>query len=485
MIKVTHQNHSIYREDLYLCLNAMLNIGCLHEHRDQHITAQFAALNDRSRCDGQFYDMLFSDCVAKSMDKVNADGTFTLRYAAISLASSISSTFLARNYCSTALTTFIDVLSEQNDGLSHLSQLVNELKGLDIRNESFVDDILLLLTHVGSTRYGVDALERDGLVDVLDNLAPLNIVIGPRNNEAIENKFMPVLNLLRAIAASHPTSDRILSTCARFLSSNNLIITSIMQFTLKSIRGMQILNTIVITSCMIAACQAPSKKRRAYEISESLWDSEYGGRSDVYTIDLCNLIKMIGLDDPTVIENRIIAYQSNCWWNQITPITHQERMMYRYHEQKFNDQKRHVGITFLKYASSFLRIRANMLKSNKERSIINKANTDNTSKSDSTLDFIVIIRLLNKILGQLYSEGLGNDSTNRDLENIAENLVIVTYKIIDSSSDGDITSWKEFVRDLFNVSVRLSRLQNRDYDFINKVISWIRDIIDNEFKSSI
>ena len=486
MIKVTHQKHSIYREDLYLCLNAMLNIGCLQEqYRNEHIVAQFAALNDRSKCDVQFYDLLFSDCVAKSMDKVNADGTFTLRYAAISLASSIASTFLANTNGSAALTTFVDVLSAQNVGLSHLTLLINELKGANSRNESFIDDILLLLTHVGSTRYGVDVLERNGLLDILDNLAPLNIAIGPKNNVAIENNFMPVLNLLRTIAASHPTSEKILSTCAKFLSNNNLIITSIMQFTLKSMRGMQILNTVIITSCMIAACQSPTKKRRAYEINESLWDSEYGYRSDVYMTDLCNLIKMIGLDDPIVVENRNIRHQSNCWWNQIAPSTHQEKMLFKYHLQKFNDQKRQLGILFLKYASSFLRIRANMFKSNKERSIINKANNENTPKADSTLDFIVIIRLLNKILGQLYLEGLNNNGASRDLENIAENLVMVVYKVIDSSTDNDIITWKEFIKDLFSVNDRLGRLQNSDYDFINKVVSWIRDIIDNEFKASI
>ncbi len=486
MIKVTHQKHSIYREDLYLCLNAMLNIGCLHEqYRNQHIVAQFSALNDRSKCDSQFYDMLFSDCVAKSMDKAIVDGTFTLRYAAISLTSSISSTFLANSNGSAALSTFIDVLSEQNDGLSHLTLLINELKGINNRNELFIDDILLLLTHVGSTRYGVDVLERNGLVDILDNLAPLNIVIGPKNNIAIENKFVPILNLLRTIAASHPTSEKILSICAKFLSNNNLIVTSIMQFTLKSMRGMQILNSIIITSCMIAACQTPTKKRRAYEINESLWDSEYGYRTDIYMTDLCNLIKMIGLDDPTVVENRSIRYQSNCWWNQITPSTHQEKMLHKYHQQKFNDQKRQLGILFLKYSSSFLRIRANALKSNKDRSLINKSSNENISKSNSTLDFIVIIRLLNKILGQLYLEGMNNDGVSRDLENIAENLVIVVYKVIDSSTDTDIISWKEFVKDLFSVNDRLSRLQNRDFDFINKVISWIRDIIDNEFKTSI
>lgn len=492
MIKVTHQKHSIYREDLYLCLNAMLNIGCLHkQYHNQHIAAQFSALKDRSKCDSQFYDMLFSDCVAKSMDKIIVDGAVTLRYAAISLASSISSTFLANNNGSAALSTFIDVLSEQNDGLSHLTLLINELKGINNRNESFIDDILLLLTHVGSTRYGVDVLERNGLVDILDNLAPLNVVIGSKNNSAIENKFVPILNLLRTIAASHPTSEKILSICAKFLSNNNLIVTSIMQFTLKSMRGMQILNAIVITSCMIAACQSPTKKRRAYEINESMWYSEYGFRTDIYMTDLCNLIKMIGLDDPTVVENRSITYQSNCWSNQITPTTHQEKMLHKYHQQKFNDQKRQLGILFLKYSSSFLRIIANILKSNKDRSLINKSNNENILKSNTTLDFVVVIRLLNKILGQLYLEGLNNDEelnndgVNRELENIAENLVIVVYKVIDSSTDTDIISWKEFLKDLFSVNNRLSRLQGRNFDFINKVISWIRDIIDNEFKTAI
>jgi hypothetical protein len=173
-----------------------------------------------------------------------------------------------------------------------------------------------LCLEISCSQEGVEALVNCGILEIIKSLPPLSIpnsmpsdlaafgfqddVVKQEAHLEMEDKLMPLLNLLRTMASTS-NSFSVLECCASYMRKNYAVVSYLLRFRILTLRGMEMTEAVVALAIMVAS--APSNNssfsnistpNQSTEEATSLWDSELGQMSDTLTTDISSLLSNIG-----------------------------------------------------------------------------------------------------------------------------------------------------------------------------------------------
>lgn len=249
-----------------------------------------------------------------------------------------------------------------------------------------------LCTHIASTHEGIDVLIQCDLLDRLTNLPPIPTPYSVtsdlieanfdeeslmrESHNAVDKTLMPILTLLRTMASTESAQTSfVLKKIAEFLNNNYSIVCYLLGLRIKSLRGLELVDSITVLLAMIAAAPSdaaattsflaggysdtkfPATPSPAFATTLSssssttssssssssnitLWDAVFGARSDALTAALSELLAIFGSDPvPTTGSALNLTHKftstttrvPTTWWTIIQPTTPEEEVLHSSH----------------------------------------------------------------------------------------------------------------------------------------------------------
>lgn len=177
--------------------------------------------------------------------------------------------------------------------------------------------VAALCLEIACSQEGAEALVNCGILEIIISLPPLSIpnsipsdlaafgfqddVVRQEAHLDMEDKLMPLLNLLRTMASTSNLF-QVLECCAAYIRKNFAVITYLLRFRISTLRGMEMTEAVVALATMVASAPAnnssfstTSSPNQSNKVAISLWDSELGQKSDTLTSDISSLLANIGI----------------------------------------------------------------------------------------------------------------------------------------------------------------------------------------------
>lgn len=235
-----------------------------------------------------------------------------------------------------------------------------------------------------------------------DYLFSLNDDTTKSNNvhteEDIQMMLEPILRFLNAMCASSPCYE-VLKQCCQFLTHNYHIISYFLHFKSSSIKGLSMIHSIINLICLIvpATCSVQQQQQQQQNnanqsLLASVWETEMGPKGDIYTTELCRLMRIFGSKpiqnwNYVSVSSRTETQRTErdaklSWWNIIKPTSPYEEKLHetlsdppeclkneffkssgRLNTNQwslFDNIKFFLGLNTLERLSSFFRIRCSL-----------------------------------------------------------------------------------------------------------------------------
>lgn len=267
----------------------------------------------------------------------------------------------------------------------------------DESSSAMMESLLCFCATLCSVSEGVQMLIDFGTFDCINQLpviSPLALerrdesefsifhTKGTQDTNAVEEALVMMENLCRlyfAAASSH-SSKRTVSYCLAFLHRHSQVVSHFLHFRVASLRGLRIADMLVNLMCCIVSSSSSLKfsstdSPAGANDAHGSWDAQLGAKGDVFTMDMCALMRAIGMspipryDASTALTSQ--AYTSpKLWWQVVQPASSHEAMLKESIRESpriisdieawtgFDEQLMKGGLLLLEHLASFLRIRA-------------------------------------------------------------------------------------------------------------------------------